>query len=292
MTISPSTLPLPATVSFMSIEAHNCLKEQMLKHLPPVHTGCTGRTWDNEEVVWLTLYHLWSGTDCTDIALREGCKPRLLQKWVKVGKDALAQVLPVLPDGIEITDEQQVLDWCEEHGQAAVIDATEIAVAHPESTSDPYGDKQKAAYSGKKKTHTAKAQVISDEDGNLLDVSTAVPGAVNDYRLFEQSGLLEEFKERPNLTVSADLAYVAIVKLLAQTLVPRKKEKGKERSEEDKFWNKRVASFRVVVECAIGKLKRFKCLRKVKVPSHRMIELMRLCFIVTTYRQAYSQGVK
>jgi len=39
--------------------------------------------------------------------------------------------------------------------------------------------------------------------------------------------LLEELKDRPNLTVSADLAYVAMVKLLAQTLVPRKKEKVK-----------------------------------------------------------------
>ena len=104
--------------------------------------------------------------------------------------------------------------------------------------------------------------------------------------------MLEELKDRPNLTVSADLAYVAMVKLLAQTLVPRKKEKGKDRSEEDKFWNKLVAAFRVVVECAIGKLKRFKCLRKVKVPSHRMIELIRLCFIVTTYRQAWPQGAK
>lgn len=121
---------------------------------------------------------------------------------------------------------------------------------------------------------------------------TAVPGAINDYKLFEESGLLEELKDRPDLTASGDLAYVAIVKILAQTLVPRKKEKGKERSDEDRFWNQRVASFRVVVECAIGKLKRFKCLRKVKVPSQRMIELIRLCFIVTTYRQAWPQGAR
>ena len=292
MKISRDTLPLPPTVSFMSDESFNHLKEQTVPHLPPVHTGCKGRQWDNDEVFWLLIYHLWSGTDCTDIALREGCKPRLLQKWVKIGKEALNKVLPVLPDGVEITDAQQVLDWCEEHGKAAIVDVTEIAVAHPESTADPYGEKQRSAYSGKKKTHTVKSQVIADEDGNLLDVSTAVPGAKNDYKLFEESGLLDEFKDRPNLTVSADLAYVAIVKILLQTLVPRKKEKGKERSEEDKFWNKRVASFRVVVECAIGKLKRFKCLRKVKVPSHRMIELIRLCFIVTTYRQAWPQGEK
>ena len=105
----------------MSDDAYNYLLEQMLRYLPPVHTGCKGRVWDNEEVVWLTMYHLWSGTDCTDIAQREGCKPRLLQKWVKIGKDALAQVLPVLPDGVEITDDQQVLDWCEEHGQAVPL---------------------------------------------------------------------------------------------------------------------------------------------------------------------------
>lgn len=292
MNINPSTLPLPTTVPFMSDEAYNQVINKTLPHMPPVYNGCRPRKWSNLEVLWLTIYVLWSGVDATDVAVREGCKPRVLQKWLKIGRQALLNVLPVLPDGEEIRSREQVIEWCEHVSNSVIVDGTEIQVARPESKVNHYGSKQKEYYSGSKQTHTVKVQVLADEEGNLLDVGDAVPGSVHDYRLFENSGWLENFQTNTDLTVGGDSAYVALDKVLKNALTPRKKERGKQRTDADKFWNKLVASWRVAVEHAICKLKRFKSLRKVKLDCTRVVQTIRLAFILTTYRQAYPQGSK
>ena len=64
----------------------------------------------------------------------------------------------------------------------AIVDATEQPV---ERAQDP--EQQKQHYSGKKKRHTRKVQIIVNEHGVVREVSTSVPGAVHDRELFRQS---------------------------------------------------------------------------------------------------------
>ena len=57
----------------------------------------------------------------------------------------------------------------------AIIDATEQPVERPSDN-----EQQKEHYSGKKKRHTRKTQIIVNEKGVIRDVSASTPGSVHD----------------------------------------------------------------------------------------------------------------
>ena len=61
----------------------------------------------------------------------------------------------------------------------AFVDATEQTVQRSQDA-----ETQKLHYSGKKKRHTRKAQLIVNEQGIIRDVCKSVPGSVHDRQLF------------------------------------------------------------------------------------------------------------
>jgi hypothetical protein len=71
MPTSTSTLPLPSTVPGLSKEAARILIAKATRHLPRVKSRGRPRHFTNGQVIWLTLYHLYSGIDISDLALRE-----------------------------------------------------------------------------------------------------------------------------------------------------------------------------------------------------------------------------
>lgn len=90
-----------------------------------------------------------------------------------------------------------------EPDMVAIIDATEqrIERSHDYAT-------QKAHYSGKKKAHTRKTQLIVNEQGRIRDVSQSVPGSLHDINLFRQSGVLERLPVE--ISAMADSGYQGI----------------------------------------------------------------------------------
>ena len=130
-------------------------------------------------------------------------------------------------------------------------------------------DEQKNNYSGKKKRHTKKNTVITNEDKEILYLGPTVEGKKHDYGTFK-----EEFP--PSVTLSecpscedlpqdgpriwVDLGYKGIEKdyLGLNILIPWKKPKGGELTGEEKDINKGISSIRVLVENAIAGIKRFK----------------------------------
>jgi hypothetical protein len=72
----------------------------------------------------------------------------------------------------------------------AIIDATEQPVERPSDH-----EQQKAHYSGKKKRHTRKTQIIVNEKGVIRDVSASTPGSVHDLEHFRQSGADQRIPE-------------------------------------------------------------------------------------------------
>ena len=68
----------------------------------------------------------------------------------------------------------------------AIVDATEQPVERSQDA-----EQQQQHYSGKKKRHTRKVQIIVNEYGVVREVSDSVPGAVHDRELFRQSGAAE-----------------------------------------------------------------------------------------------------
>jgi hypothetical protein len=142
-------------------------------------------------------------------------------------------------------------------GLAVVIDTFEQRTHRPKR-------RQRAYYSGKKKAHTLKSQVgVDEETGRVVDVSDSVPGPTADIKVLKRSRLLKRLPE--GVGGIGDLAYVGIADLHPGGLgaAPRRKPRGKERPPEDRRYNRAFSRRRIVVEHAIGRLRRFRAVAHV-----------------------------
>ena len=140
---------------------------------------------------------------------------------------------------------------------AVIVDTFEQRTQRPRR-------RQRAYYSGKKKAHTLKSQVAVDEDGRVVDVGASRPGRWADLKVFRRSGLLGRLA-RAKVGALGDLGYVGIGGLSPRLrgATPRRKPRGQERPPEDRRYNRAFARRRIVVEHAIGRLRRFQALSAV-----------------------------
>jgi hypothetical protein len=118
--------------------------------------------------------------------------------------------------------------------------------------------KQKKSYSGKKKRHTIKSEIVMAEDGRILSVSKSYKGRMHDFKIRKS--------ERPlsrNAIKYADSGYQGWQKLQSNVVIPYKRSKKKPLTEDQILHNKQLASFRIRIEHKIRQLKVFKILSDV-----------------------------
>ena len=139
--------------------------------------------------------------------------------------------------------------WKPDGIDQVIVDSFETPVPRP--SIEP---KQRDLYSGKKKDHTLKTEVITDINGTILDVDPGYRGPKSDKKLHEQSTVAKQF---PNATLNGDLAY----KGLGQSCVPHKKPRGGELTPEQKEENREFSAVRVRVEHSIRRIKAFRAMR-------------------------------
>ncbi len=118
--------------------------------------------------------------------------------------------------------------------------------------------KQQKNYSGKKKMHTRKAVIVSDNQRRVLVVTPSKSGRRHDKRLADKVSLFENLPDE--VEAFADTAFTGMQKVHSKTYIPQKKPKGRELTSEEKEMNRIISSFRVVVEHAIGGIKRYGCI--------------------------------
>lgn len=137
----------------------------------------------------------------------------------------------------------------------AIIDATEQPI---ERSSD--NATQKAHYSGKKKRHTRKTQIIVNENGEIRAVSGSIPGSVHDLELFRQSGAAKRIPEE--VTAGGDSGYQGLHNELPKhsVFVPHKATRGHPLTPDQKLVNRELSSIRIRVENTLAELKHFKIL--------------------------------
>jgi hypothetical protein len=166
--------------------------------------------------------------------------------------------------------------WRPDTEDKVLIDSFETPVPRPSEK-----QKQKRLYSGKKKRHTLKTQVVTDQNGELLDIDPGHRGPMADKRLYEQSRVETKF---PEADKRGDLGYIG----LSTVQTPHKKPKGGELTEEQKAENRQFASARVRVEHGIRRLKGFGIVRNVyrlatglfpmiACAAAGLVQLQRLC---------------
>lgn len=132
--------------------------------------------------------------------------------------------------------------------EAVFVDATEQPVHRPKR-------KQRRSYSGKKKRHTVKHQVVvtrvrkgpgEKQRVRIKAVSKVVKGRVHDKELYDRSGL----RIPTGVPKSGDSGYQG-----SDLRVPKKKPRNGRLSDEDRRSNRALAKERIVAEHGIGKMK-------------------------------------
>ena len=131
-----------------------------------------------------------------------------------------------------------------------LIDSFETAIPRPS-----LNERQKRVYSGKKKRHTLKTQVVSDARGEVLDVEAGHRGPASDKKIYEASAVGKQF---PQAAKQADLGYLGA----EGVETPHRKPRGGELTAAQRAENRQLASVRVHVEHGIRRIKAFKIVRE------------------------------
>ena len=144
--------------------------------------------------------------------------------------------------------------WKPDEIDQVIVDSFETPVPRP--SVEP---KQRRLYSGKKKDHTLKTEVITDMQGEMLAIDAGHRGPKSDKKLHEQSEVGKRF---PHAQVNGGLAY----KGLPHSQVPHKKPPPAcgypgELTAEQKAENRAFSSVRVRVEHSIRRVKAFRIVR-------------------------------
>lgn len=139
--------------------------------------------------------------------------------------------------------------WKPEGIDQVIVDSFETPVPRP--SIEP---KQKDYYSGKKKDHTIKTEILTNKEGDILAIDPGYRGPKSDKKLHEGSEVAQQF---PNAKVMGDLGYQG----LKDALLPHKKPCGGELAPERKTENTAFSSVRVRVEHSIRRVKAFRIVR-------------------------------
>ncbi|MCD4685195.1 MAG: transposase [Anaerolineae bacterium] len=223
-------------------------------------------------VVWLRVYpthevlgYLFGVSDSTVSRLIGRVLPVLEQ----VGRDTMRMPDPGRKRRRKLDDLLQNTPQL-----AVVIDTFEQRVQRPRDRTEA-----DQLYSGKKKQHTLKSQVAVDEEsGRVVDIGDSALGPEADLTVLKESQLMERLPD--GVGGIGDAAYQGIAKLHPDGLgaSPRKKPKGKPRSEEDKAYNSAFSSRRIIVENTIGRMRRYQSITQTD-RNHRQIHTPRVVAI-------------
>lgn len=139
-----------------------------------------------------------------------------------------------------------------------VIDVSEQPIERPKKG-------QKKYYSGKKKQHTIKVQLVANTE--TLEILTVVTdkGSKHDFKIFKESRTVI-----PESTiVRVDLGYKGIEKLHKNVLIPYKKSKNKPLTAEQKKYNHALSKVRIVIEHLNRECKIFRIVKDVFRGKHK-----------------------
>lgn len=204
-----------------------------------------------EDRLLLTVYYLRHHPTFLNLADVFGISESYANKRYHEYRDILVKVLR-LPGHKALLED----DWI-----AIIIDVTEQPIERPV-------DKQRQWYSGKKKRHTAKIQLIVCL--LTLQILSVVcgKGRTHDFTLFKQCGLhLAEALEK-----YADAGYQGLDKLIANAFTPIKKPKYRDLTPEECAYNRALAKLRIRIEHVNRRCKMFRVTKEVYRGKHRHIQ--------------------
>lgn len=120
---------------------------------------------------------------------------------------------------------------------------------------------QEESYSGKKKRHTTKNQIIIVEDYKRIINYYNKNGTVHDFKMLKDSGILTVLEEK-KISGKFDSGYQGVQKELSKAIIPKKKSKLHELTNEEKEFNRQLSQKRIAIEHVNRELKIFRIMKE------------------------------
>ncbi len=162
--------------------------------------------------------------------------------------------------------------------QVVVLDVTETPIERPKR-------RQRWFYSGKKKRHTLKCQLVVEQATGRIICTFFGKGRRHDFKLFQASGV----HFHPQTQSLQDKGYQGMQTLHPNSCLPKKKPRGGQLSREDKAYNRTLARDRVVIEQVNRCLKIFRILAE-RYRNRRRRFGLRCNLIAALYNYEQSQA--
>ncbi len=131
-------------------------------------------------------------------------------------------------------------------------DGTERPINRPSDPAD-----QTTYYSGKKKQHTVKNNVIIDNDCKIIFLTDTVEGKQHDKKLADEAG----YTLPAGRILVQDTGFQGFTLDAVLILQPKKKPRGKTLSALSKASNQWISRLRIRIEHAIGGVKRYRIVK-------------------------------
>ena len=161
----------------------------------------------------------------------------------------------------------------EKKPEVAVMDVTETPIERPKK-------KQKQFYSGKKKSHTLKCQLVINQGTGEIICLFIGQGRCHDFSVFKSSGI----NFHSETTSLQDSGYQGIDKYHGNSYTPKKKPKKGELTKLEKEYNRVLARERILIEHINRRLKIFKIIA-YKYRNRRRRYGLRLNLLAAIYNQ-------
>lgn len=216
----------------------------------------------------VALLYLRQHWTMQSIAMAAGCSEATVWNYIHEMLPYLRQELPASlleqwQQDCSSVERAELEAWLADLPEGALlVDTWEQPIPRPVDE-----NVQESYYSGKKKQHTRKNQVISLPKGlDIVDVVLGEKGPRSDSKLLEAT----QAEGRAEIPLIGDKAYVG----RANTTTPIKKPKGKELTQDQKDFNKEVSQQRVFVEHLIRVIKIFRIAKELFRMRSGMYELV------------------
>ena len=116
---------------------------------------------------------------------------------------------------------------------------------------------QQAYYSGKKKQHTVKNNILINADSKVVFLTPSYEGRIHDKRIADMAG----YSPPPGSVLYQDTGFQGFTCPDVKIIQPQKKLKGRDLTPEEKVKNREISSIRIRVEHAIAGIKRFRIVK-------------------------------
>ena len=184
-------------------------------------------------------------------------------------ESSIRQCLPIPQKIYNMTKRLKTLEEVEKYfpGFLSFIDSTEQEIPRPVDK-----ERRKMYYSGKKKKHTIKTQLMVNNQGIVIHKLGHKKGHRHDYDIYKENHPLI-----PKQVVNVfDLGYLGVQKDFPEQLssMPNRKKRNLDLSAEERYYNKDHSKRRIVIEHTICRLKKYRILSDIfrnKLRKHNKV---------------------